>query len=95
MIELYKKLSEYDVIMSMKADNEYQIVQIQFEKGATRRCFVYTYDTACDAIRWERILLGYLGEFMFIYEQDCIKMKRAMALSNIEKFLKKHTKPET
>jgi hypothetical protein len=89
MIELYRKLSEYDVIMSMKADNEYQIVHIQFEKGATHRCFVYTYDTACDPIRWERILLGHLGEFMFIYEQECIKMNRARDLSNIKKYLKK------
>lgn len=80
MIELYKKLSEYDVVMSMRTNNEIQIVQIQFEKGATRRVFVYTYATACSPSHWERILIGHLGEFMFVYEQECIKMNRAMDL---------------
>lgn len=52
MLKLYNKLSEYGVTMSMTADNDYQMVHIQFDKGATRRCYVYTYETACDPIRW-------------------------------------------
>ncbi len=80
MLKLYKKLSEYGVVMSMMADNDVQLVHIQFEKRATHRCHVYTYDMACDPVRWEGMLLEHLGEFMFIYEQECIKRNRAMLL---------------
>lgn len=83
MLKLYNKLDEYGVVMSMAADNEYQMVHIQFEKGATRRCCVYTYETACDPIRWQDMLLSHLSEFMFIYEQECIKRKRADRLKGI------------
>ena len=71
MIRLYEKLSEYEVVMSMTADNEYQMVLIQFEKGLTRIRYACTYETACDPIRWQDMLLSRLSEFMFIYERDC------------------------
>lgn len=80
MLKFYKELSKHGVVMSMKASNEYQIVQIQFEKSAICRRYVYTYDMACDPIRWEDALLDHLSEFLFIYEQECIKRRRAMSL---------------
>ena len=83
MIRLYEKLSEYGVVMDMKADNDLQLVYIQFEKGLTHVYHVYTYDMACDAIRWQDMLIGHLGEFMFIYEQECIKHNRAMKIRGI------------
>lgn len=80
MLKFYKALSEHGVFMSMMTDNEYQIVRIQFEKSAIYRSYVYTYDMACDPVRWEGMLLEHLGEFMFMYEQECIKRNRAMLL---------------
>ena len=76
MIRLYNKLSEYGVTMSMMADNEYKMVHIQFEKGAARRCCVYTYEMACDPIRWQDMLISHLGEFIFIYEQGCMRERK-------------------
>ena len=85
MVELYKALGEYGVVMSMTADNELQLVHIQFEKGLTRRVCVYTYDAVCDPIRWQDMLIDHLNEFMFVYEQECIKYNRAMKLIGIWK----------
>lgn len=80
MLRLYNKLSDYGVVMSMMADNDVQLVHIRFEKAGIRRWYGYTYETVCDPVRWEGMLLQHLGEFMFIYEQKCIKRRRAMGL---------------
>ena len=77
MLKFYKALSEHGVVMSMMADNDMQLVHIQFEKRAIHRCYIYTYDMACDPVRWESMLLAHLDEFMFVYEQECIKRRKA------------------
>ena len=71
MLRLYEKLSEYGVVMSIRAYNEFQNVVIKFDKDAINRRYVYTYDMACDPVRWQDMLIGHLSEFMFIYEQEC------------------------
>ncbi len=82
MIELYKKLGEYGVDMTFRAINEYQIVQVTFEKAAIHRHFVYPYEVASNIDQFERMLISTLHDFMFMYEEECVKRNRAMKLKS-------------
>lgn len=73
MVELYKALGEYGVVMSVKCDNYYHMVQYRFEKGAIYLNFPHIYETACDLDRLEKMLIKDLLKFLDHYHNETIK----------------------
>lgn len=87
MIDLYKKLGEYGISVAFEGINEYQIVQVTFKKNVFYAKFTHTYETAENTKQFERYLISDLYTFMDLYDQNSIKMNRAM---DLREWFKRH-----
>lgn len=86
MVRLYKELGETGISMTFDCMNEYQMLQVTFTKGPIHRHYVLSYEANTTGELLEKSLLDRLHEFEFIYEQDSIKMNRAM---DLRKYMRK------
>ena len=80
MVRLYKELGDTGISMTFDCIDEYQMLQVTFTKEPIYRHYIFTYESVSHADQLEKLLLARLHEFMFIYEQESIKMNRAMDL---------------